>query len=167
MIGCKGWWAAKWWMMNLTAVMILILWRGITSYMGWPTEAAPPETFKLVGFYSQEPKALFILADVEGSNQEKNVFDHFLYNSGDPIRLYKMPYDKEMHKDLEAAMERILKGGYVIASRKKIFGAEDIKNFQDSQQNGGGEKSNGGSSLAERINFYILPPSFFMKKPNY
>lgn len=164
LIGCKGWWSAKWWMMNLTAIMILLLWKSVTSYMGWPTDTETPETFKLVGFYSQEPKALFVFADVEGEIGRKSILDYFCYESNDPVRLYKLPYNKELHENLEAAMERILKGGYVIASKQKILDAEEIRKYQKEQQNQGSSNS-GAESLAERLNFYVLPPSIFMKKP--
>ena len=61
-------------------------------------------------------------------------------------------------------MERILKGGYVIASKQKILDAEEIRKYQKEQQNQGSSGSS-ADSLAERLNFYVLPPSIFMKKP--
>lgn len=167
LIGCKGWWFAKFSLMNITAVFILLLWHSLDSYTGWPTEASMPEPFRLVGYYAEEPKSLYLLVEKHEKDDEAKTFiQYFDYKTQDSIRLHKIPYDKEMHENLEAAAERMLKGGYVVGTKKKIFGAEELKKLG---RNGAqGESDLKGQSLTPYLggySLYLLPPSLFMKKP--
>jgi hypothetical protein len=164
MIGCKGWWAAKFWMINLVCILCLVLWYTVNSYLGWPSDSKTPVEFRLMGFVADEPKSLFILAETEDFSTN-NIFQ---YKSQDHLRLYKTPYDKEFHKNLESAMEKVQKGAYVIVSKKKILDANELKQYNKVQDLLGGlEKLNeGGSNNNDAYNFYIMPPSKLMKKPD-
>ena len=166
LIGCKGWWFAKFSLMNVIAVFILLLWRSLDSYTGWPTEANMPEPFRLVGFYAQEPRWIFLLVENDDEDEKKSLLSSFDYQTEDTVRLHKLPYDKNMHENLEAAAERIMKGGYVVGTKKKIFGAEELRKLERGEQDGSPNAD--ANSLAPYLggyNFYVLPPALFMKKP--
>lgn len=167
-IGCKGYWAAKWWLINFVCIFCLILWFSVSSYLGWPSDSEMPSEFRLMGFVSDEPKNLFILAsrDVKEGVSLQKLFE---YRTQDKLRLYKAPYDKEFHKNLEAAMERVNKGSYVIVSKNKILDADDLKQFNKVHDLLDGLErwnSDGGSKSDNLYNFYIMPPSKLMKKPD-
>ena len=167
-IGCKGYWAAKWWLINLVCIFCLILWFSVSSYLGWPSDSDLPSEFRLMSYVSDEPKNLFILASRE-EQKTMSLQKLFEYQTPDKLRLYKAPYDKEFHKNLEAAMERVNKGAYVIVSKKKILDADALKQFNKVHDllDGLDKLNNDGQAKSENpYNFYILPPSRLMKKPD-
>ena len=167
-IGCKGWWAAKFWLINFICIFFLILWFSVGSYLGWPSDSVMPVDFRLLGYYAEEPKHLYIM----GTREDKDSFSLnkiFEYNSPDKLRLYKAPYDKEFHQNLESAMERVNKGGYVIMSKRKMLDAESLKQYNKVQDLLGGlERLNegGGNTADNPYNFYLMPPGRHMKKPD-
>jgi predicted RNA-binding protein YlxR (DUF448 family) len=164
-IGCKGWWFAKFWLINLSLIFVLIFWSSVSSYLGWPTDNPLPDTFRFLAFYPEEPKSLFVLVDKHGDEKPRSITESFNYQASDTIRLHKLPYSKEMHERLEAAQERALKGAYVIGSKNNILDAEQLRKLQRQQNSDGSEGNSLNRFLAEH-NFYILPPSLFMKKPD-
>jgi len=106
-IGCKGWWAAKFWLINFICIFFLILWFSVGSYLGWPSDSVMPVDFRLLGYYAEEPKHLYIM----GTREDKDSFSLnkiFEYNSPDKLRLYKAPYKVQ---DLLGGMERLNEGG--------------------------------------------------------
>lgn len=166
-IGCKGWWFAKFWLINISLIFVLIFWHSISSYLGWPSEEPLPETFRFLAFHPDEPKSLYVLTDKHEGQEKFSLGNVFSYKSDDTIRLYRIPYSKDMHEKLEAAAERAMKGGYVIGSKNQILDAEQLRNLQKDAQNQG--RDAGGNELGGYLgglNFYILPPSLFMKKPS-
>lgn len=165
-IGCRGWWMAKFWLINISLAFVLVFWSSLNSYLGWPTESEMPETFRFISFFPEEPKNLYIMIDKHGEDKEPSFLEHFNYKSSDTIRLYKLPYNKEMHEKLEAAAERAMKGGYVIGSKGKILDAEQIRNMQKDNNSSQGQLDSGSiGGYLGGLEFYILPPSVFMKKP--
>jgi hypothetical protein len=167
-IGCKGWWAAKFWLINFTLIFGLLFWTSLSSYLGWAVDNGLPDKFRLVGFHSQEPEAIFILTDKHEDKKTTSIMDTFAYTPKETIRLYKIPYNKKMHEKLEQASERIMKGGYVIGTKDTILGAEEIRGMEDKSgdpNNAGANKASGSLSKSDLFNFYILPPSLFIRKP--
>lgn len=165
-IGCKGWWAAKFWLMNVSLLFTIIIWHSVSSYLGYPSKDILPDQFKLINFYSDEPKSIYIVTD-EHENKKISFQYLFKYKSEDTIRLYKVNYNKDFHKKLELAMERVNAGAYVVVSKNKIYDAEELKRFSslveaENQFSTLGENHN---SPLENYNMYTFPPAKFMKKP--
>jgi hypothetical protein len=159
-IGCKGWWHAKFWLINITAVFVFILWSSVGSYLGWPYGGGIPDRFRLVGFVSNEPKCLYVFgeSEVESGLGLKTLFS---YKSDDIMRYYRLPYNKKMHEQLESAMERVNKGQYVIMSKGKILNSDDLKSITEFE----GLFEESVNSADVEYYFYIMPPNKIFKKP--
>ena len=160
-IGCKGQWSAKIWLINITVFFTAILWSGVSSYVGWPTDSPMPKQGRLVQIISNEPESLYVLLE---QHDEKNLYyedwhDFIYYKPKDVARLFKLPYDKETHEQLESAMELVKKGKYVVLSR------ESIKNMEEESMGGSSKDSHGGMTRNGEFKLYILPPSKFVQKP--
>jgi len=155
-VGCKGWWQAKFWLINISIIFVFILWTTIVSHMGWGLPYPLPNKFRLLGYHSEEPKNLFVLVEMaeEKSFRLNEIFD---YKSEDDVRLYKIPYNKKFHQQLDAAMERVQNGGIVFGSRSRILDAEEINGMQSN--------SVSGTQTDVDHNFYIFPPSKMFQKP--
>lgn len=156
-IGCKGWWPAKFWLINIASILFFILWTTIISYMGYGVPRPLPEKFRFLGYFSDEPKSLYVLTELE---QEKHfkINEIFDFKSDDAIRLYRIPYNKKMHQQLESAMERLQRGAIVFGSRTRILDAEEINGMNQ-------DGTMGPPSNDQEHNFYILPPAKMFQKP--
>lgn len=164
-IGCKGWWAAKFWLINISVMFTFIIWFSLSSYLGYPSDQELPNQFRLISYFSNEPICLYVLADKHGE-ESFTIKGFFRYKSQDTLRLYKTPYDREFHKALENAMERVNKGNYVVASKKKILDAEELKRYGKILEESDGDNSMDGTrSPNDNYRMYVFPPSKFIKKP--
>lgn len=162
-IGCKGWWTAKFWLMNLALMFTFVVWFSLSSYLGYPSTQQLPSQFRLISYVSNEPVCLYILLDRHGD--DKFSFTNlFRYKSEDTLRLHKTPYDAKFHKELEAAMERVNKGNYVVVSKNKILDAEELKRYNNILESDGDETGTRGSPM-DNYKLYVFPPSKFVKKP--
>ena len=158
-IGCKGWWQAKFWLINISFILVFVLWTTIISHMGWGYPSSLPDKFRLLGYHSDEPKNLYILVGIE-EEKKFNWKEILNYKSDDVTRLYKINYNKKMHQQLDAAMERVQRGGIVFGSKTRILEAEEINGMQNLESNVSGTPTD------ENHNFYIFPPSKMFQKPN-
>jgi hypothetical protein len=156
-IGCKGWWSAKFWIINIACILFFVLWTTIVSYMGWGVPKPLPERFRFLGYFSDEPKSLYVMTELEQDKSFK-IAEIFDYKSDDFIRLYKIPYSKNLHEQLEVAMERMQRGAIVFGSRTRILDAEEINGMNS---NGSAGPTNGD----HEHNFYIFPPARMFQKP--
>lgn len=164
-LGCKGWWTAKFWLINLSFMFTFIIWFSLSSYLGYPSDQELPNQFRLISYFSNEPVCLYILTDRHGE-EEFSVKGMFRYKSEDTLRLYKTPYNKNFHMELEAAMERVNKGNYVVGSRKKILDAEELKRYGKILEETDGDSGlDGTRSPNDNLKLYVFPPSKFIKKP--
>ena len=160
-IGCKGQLSAKIWIINVTVFFTAILWSGISSYIGWPAESPMPKQGRLIQIISNEPESLYVLLE---QHDQKNLYyedwhDFIYYKPKDIARLFKIPYDKEMHEKLEAAMDLVKKGKYVVLSR------ESMENTDEELTNSGSKSAYGGMTRNGEFKLYVLPPSKFVQKP--
>ena len=160
-IGCKGHLTAKIWTINVTIFFTAILWVGIDSYTGWPSTSPMPNHGRLMNVISNEPDSIYVLLE---NHADCNLYyedwqDFVYYKPNDTARLFKLQYDKNMHRQLEAAMEEVKKGRYVILSRFKMNKYEDGK-IEDNAKEGDGSLTKNAD-----FRFYILPPSKFVSKP--
>lgn len=156
-IGCKGNWIGKFWLINISCCFVFIVWSSVFSYMGWGVPYALPEKFRLLGYYSDEPKSLYVLTEKESANKFniKNIFE---YRSDDNVRLYKLPYNKKFHSQLEAAMEKVQRGAYVFGSKTRVMEAEEVNGMQN-------DENMGPTRHDAEHHFYVLPPARMFTKP--
>ena len=162
LIGIKGWWQAKFWLINLTFLFFVILYFSVSSFMGWPTSEGLPARMRLMGFVPNEPDCLYVLGESE--DKQSGIASFFGYKSPDNLRLYKFPYNKQMHSELESAMERVNSGNYVIMSKERVLDAEEIKGFKKSVDD---LRDMLGNTLFDpTYNLYIIPLNKIIKKPN-
>jgi hypothetical protein len=160
-IGCRGHITAKIWTINVTIFFVAILWVGIESYTGWPTSSPMPAQARLIHVISDEPDSIYVLLENHADCvlYYEDWHDFIYYKPKDAVRLFKIPYDKNMHKQLEAAMEEVKKGRYVILSRHKVYKFEENR-LDDRDKDGDGSLTKNAD-----FRFYVLPPSKFINKP--
>lgn len=158
-IGCKGWWAAKFWFINICCIFVFILWMSIISYMGWGVPIPLPDKFRLVSFCSNEPETIYVLTEKVDYDKKIKIKEIFDYRDPDGIRLYKIPYNKKFHEQLEQAMEKVVRGAIVIGSRTRLLDADEINGM------GGDDNQNGPTRADGEHGFYILPPTKMFTKP--
>jgi hypothetical protein len=163
-IGCKGFWASKFWLINICAIFFFVFWFSVTSFLGWPSSDRLPYQFRLGAYVSHEPECLYVVA-IEPKDDKWNIRKAFEYKTNDIVRIYRFPYDKKMHENLEKAMERVNKGNYVIMSKTKILDGEELKGFNEVQNFMDGF-SQLQSSSQDPYRFYLMPPSKLIKKPD-
>ena len=165
-IGCKGWWQAKFWLINLVCLFSIVIYFSISSYMGWPSSENMPHEMRLYSFVSNEPECLYVLGEQHGESKEI-LGKVFGYHSSDKVRLFKIPYNEDLHRDLEQAMERVNSGAYVIMSKNRVMDAEEIKKFGKTiDMLDGLQKLNGGSGPNDnQYQLYVLPLNKLIKKP--
>ena len=162
LIGIKGWWQAKFWLINFACIFFIILYFSVASFMGWPTSEGLPSKMRLMSFVPNEPECLYVLSESE--DRESGISYFFGYKSPDNLRLYKLPYSKQMHMDLEKAMERVNSGNYVIMSKERVLDAEEITGFKKTVDD---LRDMLGNTLFDpTYNLYIIPLNKIIKKPN-
>lgn len=155
-LGCKGHWSLKYWIINFTILFVLFFWESVNSYTGWATENRMPKQARFLSFYPDEPKWLFVILQKDWSKEKRtNIFDLVGARSGDEPRLYKLPYDRETHEKMEKAMDKVRSGQYVLISSGLDENGKEIK-----------KKSNNSMTRDDVPNFYVLPPEKFIKKPD-
>lgn len=156
-LGCKGHWSLKYWVINLTVLFVLFFWESVNSYTGWATDQKMPSQARFLSFYPDEPKYLFVILQKDWSKEKRsNIFDLVGSRSGDEPRMYKLPYNRETHEKMEKAMDKVRKGQYVVISSSEMD--EDGKEIKS--------KSNNSMTRDDAPNFYVLPPEKIIKKPD-
>lgn len=160
-IGCKGHATAKIWTINVTIFFVAILWVGIESYTGWPSNNPMPNQGRLIQVVVDEPNNIYVLLENHADSvlYYEDWQDFIYYKPNDTVRLFKIPYNKDMHNQLEAAMDEVKKGRYVILSRHKMNKYEDSK-VQNHDRDGDGSLTRNAD-----FRFYVLPPAKFINKP--
>lgn len=120
-IGAKG----KWWA-KLTAIIIVplfsfMMWNALLSFTGWPADTAIPDRMMLTGSIIVEPTqdnpgSIYIWGI---SPVEHDGFLDYKAEENEP-RAYKVPYTRELHKQIQRARELQQSGERVeIRSRNK------------------------------------------------
>jgi len=119
------------------AVLIpIVIWFTLALYftpeklMGWPTPAEPPDKSIILLPIIKEPagdsKGFIDLLVIVREESKKSLIEQlkpgnvFSYNSKNTERIYRLPYDKELHKAIVEARKNAKKiGGFMVFSRKK------------------------------------------------
>jgi len=192
LIYSKGYWWLKAPTIFACLFYSLVVWNTISSYLGW---AAPIDTIspvflvKYVTVYEPRDEdvstgSIYILVQKMKSNKDpnKNIFDYMSYKGDDRnLRFHKLPYSRELHKQMNEVRKMLKKGKTVIGEYNKETGKLGTKSKGDKQGEGkgkgdgkgmgeGGKKGIGqgnegafGDGLGEFM-FYELPPERLIPK---
>ncbi len=156
-IGSKGHWAIKAFIMFLSLYLLLSVDASIDRFGGWPTKDPLPDKFQVHWFIVEEPNVvdgfdgkIYIWVTDIGNESDISEWKKFLLifednHDGEP-RVYEVPYSIDVHERLDLSLN-ILKGGGVV-----LGGKANVKQ-------GGSE----GNEEQELI-FYDLPEVFLENK---
>lgn len=156
----------KWWLKLILIIIVptlsILCWRAVGSYLGWATPDMLPEKGLLHWADIREPAkkgdkgVIYVWLVPFGKDAEKSVILGYRSSGREP-RAYKMPYTREKHKMLNAAMGMIREGRPVVLKR--------------SPKKGGSLSGQQGDSLTERradeLLIYELPPPDLPKKDGH
>jgi len=163
-IGSKGSWSLKFWLINVCGLFFFFFWISVNSFLGWPTDRVLPDKFRLASFVANEPVCIYVVA-FEPDEKKWQLRKIFEYKPEDSIRMYKFPYSKKFHENLEKAMERVQKGNYVVMSKEKILEAEELREFNSMQKLLDSTLQSETPSPNDAYKFYVMPPAKIIKKP--
>jgi hypothetical protein len=123
-------------------IIPIVIWFTLALYftpgklMGWPTPAEPPNNSIILLPIVKEPvgdsKGFIDLLVIVREESKKSLIEQlkpgnvFSYNSKNTERIYRLPYDRDLHKKLTEAQKKARKnGGFMMYSRKGKSQYED------------------------------------------
>ena len=179
-LGCKGYWWLKMIMVSLSIFFSISLWNSLISLQGWPTTQTMPGKFEVKWLDVKEPNkktgqkgCIYVWArDLEPNSPpiEKAAAPplsmqlHAKEKSGEP-RLYKLPYNRQMHQQAEEIKKMIGEGGQFFGTLAKAgTGMSQLGSGQQEEEGGGGGGSGGGAISEGEFVFHELPPPLFPAK---
>jgi hypothetical protein len=112
-IGGRGHWAAKAAVIVVALHVSIGLWWALGDVEGWPVVGTPPEKFALHAMLVKEPA---------GDNGAGGAIYLWLTETNEKAkepRCYKLPYSKELHKELAEAGQKMRGGKRVMGERRK------------------------------------------------
>ena len=181
-IGSKGNWLLKAVVIAATLCFSLGMWNSVEGLQGWPTKEPLPAKFLLHWAVIEEgnkqtdtPGNIYLwVEDMADKNENPNWFSFLPKQMTDKPRVYKVPYSRAVHEQLQKAMEGMKKGKRFVGENKngKIGNGEG--EGKDGKGEGGkgkgkgydkpgqGKKGPGGEfdfSQEQDIVFHELPPA--------
>jgi len=167
------------------AVIIpIVIWFTLVLYftpqklMGWPTPAEPPDGSVIILPIIKEPsggsKGFIDMLVIVRNESKQSLIDQldaknvFSYRADNTPRLYRLPYDRNMHKDLLEAQKAIKKrGGFMTYSRHK--GKPGSSKGKGGKGKGGkgkdGDSKNGtGIGFEDTSKIKVINPATILKK---
>ena len=169
-IGVRGKWAIKSFMIAMSIWFAVTLGYSFNNFMGWPTgEEFKTNTSQLIWFQIKEPSkthntpgAIYVwVREMPVTEEEKpltvkelmNPMYWFTYPDTDTApRAYRLPYTKEMHKQLRAAAEGRGEGKIAFIKKGKK-GEGDKKGNQ-----------RGDQDILDGIRIELVNPSLIIPK---
>ncbi len=115
-------------LVGLVAVLLIFTYRGIGDIRGLPSDAAPPQYFKLHWARVIEPNKL--------NDEDGSVFlwieelDAENFPIGVP-RAYELPYDEDLVAKVEAALGRIKAGDNIAGEVSDEETSDDLSNVEE------------------------------------
>jgi len=172
LIGARGKWFVKFMLILIVPLFSLAIWTSLDSYLGWPTVAEPPEKFLVLWVGIKEPNiktgddgAIYILLRDMKMQKRENNFSAILKFNFDPSepRIFKLPYSRGMHEEMERVMKMLKKGIPVIGEKDGL--AESTLKTGDNPGDAGKDDKDGNPGVGKEqiFQFYELPPP---KLPN-
>ena len=152
-------------------VFTVIFWTTIFSFLGWPADSDDlPDKILIHWVVIKEPNkitesegGIYILAEAL-KQEQKGISKIFGYKKrkGEP-RLYGLPYDRNLHEELNKGVRAKLKKGQPVVGsiRKKGELGKSKKKGKGSEK---GKKGGGSESQKQQWEFHELRPSDFLEK---
>ena len=184
-IGAKGHWAIKAFIILLTLHICLSVGMSIPNFAGWPSDDRLPDKFLVHWITIKEPDkktkedGYIYIWDTILSNQEKEGqgWKQYLLSFGvqdftEP-RAYRTPYTTEGHQRGEDAIKKIKRGRPVMGrnngKKGKGKGKGDGKKGDGKGKGKGGKGKKGGKgggsfSQSDDISFHDLPETILPEK---
>ena len=187
-IGSKGNWLLKAVVIAVTLCFSLGVWNSVAGLQGWPTKEPLPAKFLLHWAVVEEgnkqtdtPGNIYLWVEDIGDKKKNNVFSFLPKEMTDKPRVYKIPYDRNTHEQLQKALEGMKKGKRFVGENKgqgKFGEAGEGKNKggKPGQNNNGkskgyekqGKGMNGNGefdfSQEQDLVFHELPPALLPQK---
>lgn len=168
-IGSKGYWWLKFITIAFVMYFGIALWYSIDSYLGWPSRDDMPPKYMIYWAHIQEPDKksdddgaiFFWVRELETSEQTAylHVLD-YQANKKDP-RVYRIPYSREAHKQVQQMIDGIKKGKNYIGGKNAPGGDGDGEQGAKSGNKSGKKGTKGAFSFSYRskdMYIYPLPP---------
>jgi len=152
-IGARGWWLCKLPVIAGTLYFAAVVWYSVDSYLGWPSQHHPPRKFQLHWAMVDEP--------MKGEEEQGGIYlwltkmrhedDQKAVKSWEPYvswlgyeqvkspRVYRVPYNRELHKQMAKAQSMLKKGQKVIGE----FAPGKQGKFGDGKGKGKGKGGDG------------------------
>ena len=151
----------------IKAVIIpIVIWFTLVLYftpdklMGWPTHAEPPDGSIVLLDIIKEPGAgqkgfIDLLVIVRDSSkltlfEQLNPVNTFSYNDKNTERIYRLPYDRDLHKKL-------------IEAKKKAGRSRGMITYKRGKKKPG-EKANNQSNFKDDAGFKVINPVTIIPK---
>ena len=136
----------------ITSIFYIITYISMPPILGWPTEQDPPERFRLISAYVEQPNKL--TGDEGGIYLWLSEIDD-LSETPEP-RAYKFPYSDPFHEEILKAQSKL---------KKDIL---QLGEFTDEEKEAGSleniELKNRTTNISAKISFYDLPDPLFPEK---
>jgi hypothetical protein len=158
-IDTKGHWGVKASVMTIVSMLCFVLWMSVEAMLGWPIDKTPSGEYDIVGVDIQEPNpskdrkgGIYILIK---NFEDEQKHDYLRQEEKHKVRLeprlYKLPYSRELHKQMRNVKKALGQGARIRAEIKPKDGKKGKK---------------GGPEYEEpEIKMYLLPPPKPLKPP--
>lgn len=143
-IGAKGNWLLKAVVIAATLCFSLAMWNSLEGIQGWPTKDELPAKFLLHWAVIEEgnketgdPGTISLwVEDIGDQPQNDNWFSFLPKETTNGPRVYRIPYNRNTHEQLQKALEGIKKG-------KRFVGENKGKGIGDASEGEEGEGKDG------------------------
>lgn len=157
-IGSKGNWIFKAFMIFVYLYFALLVWSSIYSYLGWPSKDPFPPKYIVHWAQVEEPDpnsegAIYIWLSELDSNDNFKLLKY--YNKKNEPRIYQIQYTKPLHKSVQKMIEDIKKGSIYIGGEQK---KEDAQRLGKDKNPLDGKGQFGFSHKSKDQYLFTLPP---------
>ena len=148
---------SKWpWYIKSSAIVItsyfyIVTYISMPPLLGWPTDQTPPERFRLISTYVEQPNKL--TGDEGGIYLWLTEIDD-LSETPEP-RAYKFPYSDPFHEDILKAQSKLNRSILQLGEFKDEEEAGSLENL---------ELKSRTTNVSAKISFYDLPDPLFPEK---
>jgi len=147
-------------------IIPVVLWYSLVLFSmpdnlrGWPTDQPIPNDSRVISLLINEPSvsgmgAIYLwVIDKEFKKTILDPRNAFCYHTNNTPRVYKLPYNKELHKRLIEALQKAKQvGGFII-----------VKNLFGKGKKGKKGKIGKGISDSGNLRFDVTNPRIILKK---
>lgn len=124
-IGSKGHWSIKFIAIPFTLFFSLVIWNSINYLTGWPCNDPLPEKYLLHWAVVKENRDIYILVEETNAKDQDLVFLPNDFKK--QPRLYRLDYNREIHKQLEESRKKIKQGERIIGGGGQVNGKLNLR----------------------------------------